>query len=199
MQQLAQLTSYISHPLLVPNFLLYLVIFFYNPTLFGGFEAGSRYAFLGICLFITFGGPASYILFLYLKGEINDIYIKDRKKRKLPMILSCVCFAATAYQLEIQNFPRVICDILWVSAIGVAISYIINLYWKISLHAMGISALCSIIYFLSSSSYYNYNSLFVICVVVAGLVGSARLILNAHSLNQVLAGFFIGSLAYFFF
>ena len=115
------------------------------------------------------------------------------------MILSCVCFAATAYQLELQNFPRVICDILWVSAIGVALSFVINLYWKISLHAIGVSALCSIVYFLSSSSYYDYRLLFTLCIMTAGLVGSARLILRAHTLNQVLAGFFIGSLAYFFF
>ncbi len=69
---------------------------------------------------------------------------------------------------------------------------IITLKWKISAHMFGIGGLIgggamSISYFVERSNpYYMFMGLFII----AGLVGTSRLILRRHTLSQVIAGFF---------
>ena len=64
------------------------------------------------------------------------------------------------------------------------------LKWKISMHGAGMGA---IIGFVFALMYYNLTLgeplwLLIVAVLVAGLVGSARIILNKHTIWQVVAG-----------
>ena len=195
MKLAAKIISYVFHPLLMPSVSIALVIFYYNPTILSFMSTSQKLSFVGLTWGITFLAPVTFILFLYYKGEINDIYIYEKEKRKLPMMLAAICCGISAYQLNVFMYPKIIVNILMLTTLGIVISYIINLYWKISLHAMGAAALCSIVFTLFPYSYYDYSAILIICIITSGLIGTSRLILNAHTLPQILAGFALGSLA----
>ena len=199
MRSFAKIISYLSHPLLVPTVLIGIILFFHNPTLLGGINLEQKVLFLCLVAFITFGGPVSYILFLYFRGEIDDIYIKDKEKRRAPMILAMICCATTAYQIQQLNYPEAISRVLWICSAGICLSFLINYFWKISLHSMGAAGFTSIVYGLAFYSYYDYSIVLLASILFTGAIGFSRLILEAHTLNQVLAGYFLGSLAYFCF
>ena len=179
----------------MPSASIALVIFYYNPTILSFMSTSQKLSFVGLTWGITFLAPVTFILFLYYKGEINDIYIYDKEKRKLPMMLAAICCGISAYQLNVYMYPKLIVNILLITTLGIIISYIINIYWKISLHAMGAAAMCSIIYTLFPYSYYDYSLILIISIITSGFIGTSRLILKAHTLPQILAGFTLGGLA----
>ncbi len=192
----AKIISYVFHPLMVPCISIALILFYYNPTILSSMNTTQKISFVGLTWGITYLAPVSFILFLYFKGEIKDIYIYEREKRKLPMILAAFCSGISAWQLSAFQYPDIIVNVLWLTCIGIGISFIINLYWKISLHAMGAAAFCSIIFALFPQSYYDYSLLLILCILLSGLIGAARICLKAHTLSQVLAGYALGSLAF---
>jgi membrane-associated phospholipid phosphatase len=80
------------------------------------------------------------------------------------------------------------------------IAIFITLLWKISAHMFGIGgliggAMAVSFYVERSNPYYMFMGLFII----AGLVGTSRLILKRHTLSQVIAGFLLGFLVSFMF
>ena len=70
----------------------------------------------------------------------------------------------------------------------------INLFWKISIHMMGIGGFTGMM--LTMASLYKTDLTWVyIGIITAGLVGFSRLQMNAHSIKQVALGFVLGILS----
>jgi membrane-associated phospholipid phosphatase len=77
---------------------------------------------------------------------------------------------------------------------SVVVVMLVNHWWKISAHMSGIGgllgAVITLTYYFKDNTMWLYMALFVI----AGLVAFSRLKLKAHTIWQVLAGFFVGFL-----
>jgi membrane-associated phospholipid phosphatase len=71
---------------------------------------------------------------------------------------------------------------------------IINQWWKISTHTAAIGGVTGAL--LAFSLAFSYNPVWWLCIVIviAGILGTARMILRQHSLSQVVAGFIVGFL-----
>jgi membrane-associated phospholipid phosphatase len=67
-------------------------------------------------------------------------------------------------------------------------------FWKISMHMTGIGGLCGSIVLCAIVWPVDLRLLLALLFVLSGAVGSARLIVNAHTPAQVTAGFFAGFL-----
>ena len=85
---------------------------------------------------------------------------------------------------------------LFRSVVALAIQMIcafINVWWKISTHTAAIGGVAGAL--VSYSVAFNFNPLWWLCLVLmmAGAVGSARMILRQHTLSQVVTGFLIGT------
>ncbi len=80
------------------------------------------------------------------------------------------------------------------------IAILITLIWKISAHMFGIGGIIggvmSISYFVERSNPYY---LFMILLIIAGMIGTSRLILKRHTLGQVIGGFLLGFTVSFIF
>ena len=63
-------------------------------------------------------------------------------------------------------------------------------WWKISAHMAGMAGVVALIYNMHVLTTEAFNLIWVltVAVVLCGLLGSARMILGRHSLNQVVAG-----------
>ena len=72
------------------------------------------------------------------------------------------------------------------------------MWWKISTHTAAIGGIAGAL--VAFSGKFSYNPVWWLCLVilVAGLVGTARMILRQHTLAQVVAGFAVGFVSAFY-
>ncbi|MFM9027863.1 MAG: hypothetical protein ACKOQ6_07685, partial [Bacteroidota bacterium] len=82
-------------------------------------------------------------------------------------------------------------------AIATAFSLLINYFWKISIHMVGIGGALGLMFAVNSIIIIDLSMAIVLTTLVTGLLGTARLSLGAHDSWQVYAGFFTGFLSEF--
>ena len=82
------------------------------------------------------------------------------------------------------------------SALTVVVMSLINLKWKISAHTAGIGGVIALIYQIHVLGLSALDLFWLLCltIIVAGLIGTARLVLKQHDIWQVLAGAVVGFL-----
>lgn len=70
---------------------------------------------------------------------------------------------------------------------------LINAWWKISTHTAAIGGVGGALF--AFGEIFSFNPVYWLCLtfIVAGLLGSSRMILRQHSLAQVVAGFWVGA------
>lgn len=70
----------------------------------------------------------------------------------------------------------------------VVLTLIITPFWKISLHMTSIGGLLALLTALNASGLGQFPYTLVLFILLAGLLGSARLWLGSHNLAQIAAG-----------
>ena len=136
----------------------------------------------------------SLLIHLYRLCQGWTSHELGRKERRLvPYIISIVCYFACFFWMEYRNTPRVISIIVVVALTIQMICALINIWWKISTHTAAIGGVAGGL--VSYSIAFSFNPLWWLCfvLILAGAVGTARMILRQHSLSQVVGGFLIGA------
>jgi membrane-associated phospholipid phosphatase len=69
---------------------------------------------------------------------------------------------------------------------------LINVWWKISTHTAAVGGVVGALFVFGEL--FNFNPVWWLCLVfiIAGVLGSSRIILRQHTLAQVVAGFVVG-------
>ena len=122
------------------------------------------------------------------------IELGRRERRMVPYIISIVCYFTCIYVMERLHMPHFMSTII-VAALAVQIvCALINIWWKISTHTAAIGGVGGALF--AFSFYLGFNPVWWLCLVflVAGVLGSSRMILRQHSLTQVVVGFWVGFL-----
>lgn len=196
--------SILFHPIFIPMmaFFLYLQIEHFSVyTLHSLTEEGFWIIFSAVGLF-SFLLPLLAVNGMITTGIVSDWELKNHKER-VPVLLFSALFLGCLYYvfhyIETNNgdvfysFFGIIMSGIVLAVLAAGISY----FWKISMHAIGISGLAGCFVgllthldpVLNTSDIVFYNSLILGMV---GIVGFARLYDKAHNLLQVLAGTFLG-------
>lgn len=115
-----------------------------------------------------------------------------RERRMVPYIISIVCYFTCYYVLSSQHVPYIIGGVLLVALAIQVVCALINVWWKISTHTAAIGGVAGAL--LIFSELFNFNPMwwFSLVLLVAGILGTSRMILRQHSLAQVVGGFLIG-------
>lgn len=124
----------------------------------------------------------------------NLIELGHREKRMIPYILSIISYFTCVYVMERLHMPHFMGSII-VAALAVQIvCALINIWWKISTHTAAIGGVAGALF--AFSYYLGFNPVWWLClvIIVAGMVGTSRMILRQHSLSQVVGGFAVGFL-----
>lgn len=197
----ARIISYVFHPLLMGTYLLALMIFLL-PAALNPINSDSRLLFLGLFFTITFVLPVIMISFLKIFGSIHSYTMESRQERVLPFFMIAILYASFTYMLTYNGRMDLSDNVLKFLLIidGLVLTgALITLFYKISIHAVGMMGLAGILIPLNKES--DNELLFwatIGVVVLAGIVMSARLQLNAHTPRQVLIGALSGFLIGFF-
>jgi membrane-associated phospholipid phosphatase len=148
----------------------------------------------------TFCLPALLIFLLLRSGVVRSVYLHDRNDRRLPYLLTGLVYAGLTYlfgfRLQlVSTFAPVFAVLMGSTTLSILLVGLINLYWKISAHGVGVGGTVGAIAGLLLR--FGENTLLLplaIAIVLAGAVATARLQLNAHTPAQVAAGVSVGAL-----
>ena len=186
----ARLMSMIFTPFYLPIVgLIALFIFSYMSLL----PMMYKLVMLAMVYLLTVVAP-SLLIHLYRLCQGWTSHELGRKERRLvPYIISIVCYFACFFWMEYRNTPRVISIIVVVALTIQMVCALINIWWKISTHTAAIGGVAGGL--VSYSIAFSFNPLWWLCfvLILAGAVGTARMILRQHSLTQVVTGFLVGA------
>ena len=115
-----------------------------------------------------------------------------KERRLVPYIISIVSYFGCFFLMEYKNTPRVVSIILVAALVIQMVCAFINIWWKISTHTAAIGGVAGAL--MAYSIGFSFNPMWWLCfvLILAGMVGSARMILRQHTLSQVVTGLFIG-------
>ena len=189
MLRVARITSIVFTPFSIP-FLAFLVLFLFSylrimPILYKGIVLGIVYCFTILTPTIT----------IFLFRKINGFArqeLSERKKRYVPILLTIISYVFCLLMMRKLNIPWYMTGIIFVSLVISIICILVNLKWKLSEHMAGMGGIIGGL--ASFSALFSYNPVVWLClfILIAGILGSARIVLGHHTLGEVLSGFVVG-------
>lgn len=212
MEKFARLTSYLFHPVFVYTYMAVILVWVV-PYEFGSSNLWSEAPLLLLVFFSTALIPGLAVLMMKGLGLIESIEMRSGKERIIPLIAVMVCyFSTTLFLMQNPDIPELMKIIALGASIAVALCFIISIFYKISLHAIGMGAVWILVLFLVKNYYFTSQDLdlspfgviqismpllLIIITLLSSIVLSSRLILKAHEKTEVYAGFILGMCAMF--
>lgn len=187
----AKIISYVFHPLIMPVIGLSII---FNTDSYINYAVPQELKQAVIILVgaSTFLIPLLISLLLLNRKIINSLEMETQKERIIPYSITIIFYVFTLYMLKQAHIPPIIFNFIIGATLSIIIAFVINIKWKISAHMIGIGGLVGALLCVSILLEIYITPFFILSLLVAGLVGSARLILKAHTPSQVYAGFAIG-------
>lgn len=189
----ADVLSTALSPMLMPTYGVFIVFWVSVLCLL---PYGVRVSVLLMCMGITCILPLIFLSVLRHFKLVKDLHVNIREQRLLPYLFASLCCVVAAYYLFYRHSPQWFIMFMVGSAVTVLMLALINLKWKISAHMAGIGGVVALIYQIHVQGLSAFDLLWLLClsVIVAGLLGSSRMVLRRHDVWQVLAGAVLGFL-----
>lgn len=191
MQHISRILSSIFTPLLTPTYGMFLAM--WTSILCYRSLSARILVLLGIFL-ITCVIPLVFISVLYRFKLVGDRELYNRKDRYFPYVAAILSYAAATYYIMYVHAPVWLVAFMAGGTLTVIITMIVNFWWKISAHSAGFGGVIAMLLFMQTEGVQAFNLIWLTCAVIllAGLVGTARLYLERHTFWQVALGFLNG-------
>ncbi len=185
----------IFHPLIYPT--LAAVMLFTSDTYFSLFEIKAKLYVVGLVFVCTYLVPLLTMPLLFAAGALKSITMESQRERTLPLLITSTMFYLAYFFLKKYEAIVFLNIFILTSCVSVIVALFVTYRWKISLHMIGIGGFLAGI--LQHGRIYGADTFPLFCgiLILAGLIGTARLAVQAHSPNQIFGGFFSGFLLMF--
>lgn len=189
LEKCAQILSGVFTPFMVPTLTLLLLFFctylYILPIVY-------KLVVLGLVFCFTALMP---MLVIYLFQKANGWGIKElehRKKRFIPYMLTILSYVTCLIAMHRMHLPRYMSGTIVAALFCMVLCTLLNFRWKVSTHVAGSGMLIGGL--LAYSLLFNFNPIWYLCITIllAGILGTARIIVKQHTLFEVFAGFMTG-------
>jgi len=189
----SKIISIVFHPLLLPTYAFIFLNWAY-PYLFFNLDIINKTR-LFVTIFInTFIFPMIAMVIMKKLDFISSLHLPDRKERIIPYIAIIAFYFWTYLVVKNLSVGGFINDILFGVSLSIFLVFFLNGFYKISAHTTASGAFVGLTFFLAFNSVYNIEIPLMIVVLIAGMVGTSRLYLSAHSVFEVFSGYAVGLL-----
>ena len=198
LKALAMFFSYVFHPILIPMYAMWFIVFV-HPSYSSGFSAGQKAQVLFITALNLVFFPLLSVLLLKAVGFIDSIFLKTRRDRIIPYMACGIFFfwGYTIFSKQPDVYPVIISSFILGVFLASSGGLIANIYFKISMHAIGMGGLCGLFIIIANSNTMLMSWPLSLVILLSGIVCTARLLVSDHTQKDIYAGFFIGLLAQF--
>jgi len=191
---LANIVSYICHPVFFP---LVMAVVIYQLTPAGFMGIPSRQIglwFLSIGITGVFF-PLFSILLMKQLGFITSYTMPTAKERTIPLMATMIFYFWVSHVFNSMPgtaVPLALKVLLLGNFWGIIGLFMINIFTKISMHTAAAGGMIGIFVVLMMTSSANLIVAPFVAIIIAGIIGSARLILGVHAKGDVWLGYVIG-------
>ncbi len=188
---LANLVSYIFHPVFMPV-IMSILLYRLAATSFAGITV-KEYGFKVISIFVsTLLIPVMVVLLLKPLGFLKSIKMEDPKERIIPLIVT-MTFTFWVY-LVFKNTkePLILRSFMLGNFWGVTGLFFATIFYKVSMHTAAAGAVLGLIIVLMIMSPVSMFIPLLIAIIIAGVIGTARLLLGSHTPFEIWAGYLLG-------
>lgn len=134
-----------------------------------------------ICIFFAAILPVTVLIITKKSG----IDLSMRINRNYPFIIAITSYLIGTVILLLVNAPLITTILMFCYFSNTLIMFLINLHWKISVHAMGVSGPTTVLIFV-------FGYLGSILGLILPVVMWSRMYLKKHTISQVIMGAFLG-------
>jgi len=191
----AHFFSVVFHPLFIPVIAAWFLAFI-QPGYFTGITPQEKTLIVIRVAFNTIFFPALTVLLLKALGFIKSIFLKTQRERIVPYIATNVFYFWMFMVFHNQSeVPLILTSFIFGVFLASSAGLLANIYFKISMHALGVGSLCGLMLIINFSG-FSYPVFFTVMLVliITGLVCSSRMILSDHKPLEIYSGIIIGIL-----
>tara|TARA_B100001142_G_C14322697_1_gene651053 strand:+ start:1029 stop:1631 length:603 start_codon:yes stop_codon:yes gene_type:complete len=189
---ISKIISIVLHPIFMPIIGFYLSLQLI-PNI--GFAITNYLGFIyPILIFTTIIFPVISLFFLIKGNVISSFEITNYRERPLPLFITAISIGVGYYMLKhILVFSQILQAELLGAIIIIISASVISIYWKISLHMLGLGGLVGV-FFSLNTLFGGLSHIIIISVLFGGVLGVSRLNEKAHNTPQIYTGFLVGFL-----
>lgn len=196
MRAFAKAVSVLFHPLLFPLYGSALILAV-NPNLYGYFGEKVHFLWLIIVFILTCLFPAIWLVMMKRLEMIDNLQLDTANERIIPFIATATFYLMATWMFKPSVTMKVPSNLLIFymmmgGTVAIFVSFFINIFSKISLHAVGGGSLIGLGMLMIRFSTYDLRIVFIALILLAGLIGTARLVLENHTPLQVFTGYLVG-------
>jgi hypothetical protein len=189
---LAHVFSYLLHPIFIPLYVTYFLAFL-HPSTFTGFSDHGKGKLMLLVVINTILFPAVTVLLLKGLGFISSVFLRTQRDRIIPYIASMTFFFWTQYVLREQQYiPRILVAFMFGVFISSAAALMANIYYKISMHAIGMGGLIGIFLVILQQNTMLMTWPLSLAFLLAGIVCTSRMIVSDHRPKEIYSGLIMG-------
>ncbi len=187
----ASIISYFFHPLFIPLYSVFLIfqletlpVFIITPT--------AKWMILALTALSTLSLPLLLFWLFRRKGLIASLKMENRQERSIPYVLMMLVYYMMYFLFSGIRLPAIVNAFFLGTALVILAVAVMTFWWKTSIHAAGMGGATGA--FLAIAFLFELDLLWLISLILlcSGLVGYARLKLNAHSPAEVYSGWTVG-------
>lgn len=191
MRTVANVLSVVLHPLWMPT-LLILLCFRIDPFLSYGFATNGLLIVYGMVFCMTAVFPLSSAFLMHRTGMVSDITMPLRQERIPAYFTTLLYYGMCYYLLRRTGMQSLMLGIFFGACLALLLVLLITVRWKISAHMVGIGGLVGAVLATTVADGTRTPILLALLFVVAGALGTARLVATDHTSAQVYAGALLG-------
>jgi len=143
--------------------------------------------------------PRTGINLFRIVNKWTHSQLSHREHRHLPYILTVVSYATCLILMTKMNVAMFFKGIVMAALVSQIICVVVNAWWKISTHMVGMGGLVGALIAFSNLFYFNPAIPACVLILLSGALGTSRIILRQHSVAQVAVGFAVGFICTMFF
>lgn len=198
---IASFISYVFHPVLMPT-VMTLALYKLAAVGFAGVKPKVFGNWLFIIILNTLIFPLVGVLLMKGLGFIRSMHMRDAKERIIPLLMTMTFYFWAYHVFQNIDSPFILRVLLLGSFWSVIALFMVNIFMKVSMHTAAAGGMLGLVIVLMLISPINMAIPLFIALVIAGLVGTARMLLGAHNGAEIWMGYLLGIIvqiaAYFY-
>ncbi len=192
---IAQFFSVIFHPLFIPAIGAWFLAFV-QPGYFTGISPHEKTMIVIRVGYNTIFYPALTVVLLKALGFSKSILLKTQRERIVPYIATNIFYFWVFLVFRNQpEVPSILTGFIFGAFLASSAGLLANIYFKISMHALGIGSLCGIMLIIIFSGFtYAVFLTAMLIFIITGIVSTSRLIVSDHKPFDIYSGILISIL-----
>lgn len=194
----AHFFSFIFHPVFIPAYVIAFLLYF-HPSYFSGFGRELKVSLLFTTILNTVFFPLFAILLMKGLGFIKSVFLETQRDRIGPYLASMIFYfwAARVFFKFNPELDPVLPSFMTGIFLTTVVGLLSNIYFKISMHAMGAGGLLGIFLLIMRSNTMLMTWPLCLALLVTGIVCTSRLIVSDHTPKEIYIGLLAGLLCQF--